>query len=276
MLPDFIIAGAPKSGTTTLVDVLRKHPIVFFPKKLTAETHFFDNDKYYQKGVEFYKQWFKEAKPNQIVGEKTPAYSFSYVPERIAKYLPNVKLIFVFRNPADRAYSHWLMYVWRGVELYSFEKALSLEERRLKKHPMWGYKEQGKYIKVLENYLKYFPKEQLLILIFEELISDPNTNLKRITDFLQIEKMRKIQLPHKMKAQFPKFKILQYFCRYICDNIWPKRYGVELFKICQRFNKRKVHPSMDKNTREYLIDYFKDYNTRLEEFLGREIVVWHK
>jgi len=276
MLPDFIIAGAPKSGTTTLVDVLRKQPRVFFPKKLTAETHFFDNDKYYQKGIEFYKQWFKEAKPNQIIGEKTPAYSFPYVPGRIAKYLPNVKLIFVFRNPVDRAYSHWLMYVWRGVELYSFEKALRLEERRLKKHPMWGYKEQGKYIKVFENYLKYFPKEQLLILIFEELISDPNTNIKRITDFLQIEEMKEIQLPHKMKARFPKFKILQYFCRYICDNIWPKRYGVELFKICQRFNKSKIRPSMDKKTREYLIDYFKDYNSRLEEFLGREIVVWCK
>ena len=132
-LPDFIIAGGAKCGSTTLVGVLNQNPEIFLQpatSTLGCEPHFFERDPKYAKGIEYYsKNYFNDANPNQVIGEKAPNYCAKWVPKRIAKHLPDVKLIFIFRNPIERAYSQWKMYTIRGAEPYSFEKALKVEHK---------------------------------------------------------------------------------------------------------------------------------------------------
>ena len=276
MLPQFIIAGAAKCGTTTLVDMLREHHRIFLPQEYpSGEIHFFDYDENYNRGLSYYQSFFKNAKPNQIRGEKTPAYSWLFVPKRMHKHLPEVKLIWMIRNPIKRAYSHWRMYTWRGVEKYSFEKALSFEERRTQKHPMYGYVQQGKYINVLNEYLKYYDKSQMLILCFEDFIASPENNLKKITDFIGVDSLENISLSHKLKAKDPKSIFIQYYLRWFCFNVFrPGRYRKQLFEFMQQFNVSKHPPIMSKVTKSKLEKIFLPFNQMLEDFIGETIEYW--
>ena len=105
MLPNFLICGASKSGTTTLQEVLCTHPDIFMPKKKRAngrEIHFFNNDKNFAKGIEWYEKQFEGWNGEKAIGEKTPSYLCTpCVPERIHRFLPDVKLIFILRHPVD-------------------------------------------------------------------------------------------------------------------------------------------------------------------------------
>jgi len=275
MNPNFIIAGAAKSGTTSLVDILREHPKIFFPIEYpSAEIHFFDNDDNYEKGIDYYKHFFKSAKEDQIKGEKTPAYSWLFVPERMKEHLPDVKLIWMFRNPVNRAYSHWKMYAWNGIEKNSFEDSLLMEENRLKEHPMWGYKQQGEYINVLKEYSKYYSKDNMLILIFEDFVLHPEENINRITDFLGVERLNTIKHSHKLKAKFPKHIYLQYIFRKIALNIRPARYRGQIFRFMQSLNEGINSPKIKPQTKDSLNNYYKKFNKELEIFLNYEIKEW--
>lgn len=108
---DFIIVGAMKSGTSSLAFHLSNHPDIYMPE---SEVHFFNDDEAYEKGYQHYLNQF-EYLQNKIVGEKTPTYSYlKKCPERIYDFNANVKLIWIFRNPVDRAYSNYWHAVKRG------------------------------------------------------------------------------------------------------------------------------------------------------------------
>ncbi|MCK4911140.1 MAG: sulfotransferase domain-containing protein, partial [Thermodesulfovibrionales bacterium] len=119
--PNFLCVGAQKAATTTIFEVLKQHPDVYIhPAK---EIHFFDSDDIYNRGMQWYLEtYFKNINHKKAIGEMTPSYMFiENVPERIYKCIGNkVKLIFTYRNPADRAYSHYLMNVMRGLETEPF------------------------------------------------------------------------------------------------------------------------------------------------------------
>ncbi|RLF35719.1 MAG: sulfotransferase, partial [Thermoplasmata archaeon] len=111
MLPNFVIAGPPKSGTTSLLFYLERHPDVF----VINEPHFFSRN--YEKGIEWYESLFEKHKKEKAVGEKSPSYFFDpKVPLRIKKHIPDVKLIFIFRDPIKRAYSEYWHNVIHGTE----------------------------------------------------------------------------------------------------------------------------------------------------------------
>lgn len=173
VLPNFIIPGAQKSGTTALRIYLAQHPEIFMANK---EIHFFDNDENYKKGIEGYEKFFDGWKGEKAIGEKTPNYLYyEKAPERIYKLLPDVKLIFVLRNPVDRAYSHYRHNVRIGQETLSFEKAIEKEEERIKNprlKKIYSYKDRGKYIIQIKRYAEYFPKSQMLFLLAEDLKDD--------------------------------------------------------------------------------------------------------
>src|SRR5262245_33715274 len=101
-LPNFLIVGAMKCGTSTLLGYLRQHREIYIARR---EVHFFDRDSQYRLGIEWYEKQFGSSPQHRAVGEKTPAYCF--VPEaakRIHRHLPDVKLIWIFRDPVARAY----------------------------------------------------------------------------------------------------------------------------------------------------------------------------
>jgi len=124
-LPDFIIIGAMKSGTTTLHNILRQHSQIFLPPE--KEIHYFDIDKNYTKGLDYYASFFNDAKRYQLIGEITPRYIWnSQIAQRIAKDLgTKTKLIAILRNPADRAFSHYKMNILNKSEKRSFDDVFS-------------------------------------------------------------------------------------------------------------------------------------------------------
>ena len=130
----FLIAGVQKAGTTALSRFLAAHPALYLAKH---ESHFFDKDAVDWDRPDYapYEKRFRAAKPDQLVGEKTPIYLFwDHVLDRIQAYNPAMRLIVSLRNPADRAYSHWKMETRRGHETRSFSYAIRDGRARINDH----------------------------------------------------------------------------------------------------------------------------------------------
>jgi len=191
ILPNFLVVGTMKAGTTTLHDILRQHSQIFLPSE--KEIHFFDRDETFHKGINYYSSFFAEAKPNQIVGEITPIYIFNpKVPERIVQTLgKNIKLIFIFRNPANRFYSHYKMRVLRGEEKRSLNQILNHELTMFNNgiiyHDYFNFILRGFYARQVERYLSLFPRKQLFFVLFEEdFIKNRKQTIENILTFLGV------------------------------------------------------------------------------------------
>lgn len=194
-LPDFFIIGTQKSGTSSLHHYLSLHPEVLCPDK--KEIHFFDY--YYDYGMNFYRSFF-DATKSQLVGEATPEYIFHpYCAQRIKKDFPNSKAIVLLRDPVERAFSAWRMGKRQGWETLSFEDAINVESDRVlpdlmrlkENHNYYGYHWnhhsyllRGFYSDQVENWLKYFDRDQLLILSAESFYKNTLIEYKKVCDFL--------------------------------------------------------------------------------------------
>lgn len=178
--PNFIVVGAPKAGTTWLYQCLKEHPEVFVstPKEL----HYFSRDRCYAKGIEWYLSHFKDAQ-EPLIGEVCPSYMYlEKVPARIHEWNPNVKLIFMLRNPIDRAYSEYCMQLDHGEVTKDIGQELS---------PSSLIAQCGLYHQQLQDFFKFFPKEQTQILLFDDLKRDPENILQRTYDFLGVDQTYK-------------------------------------------------------------------------------------
>jgi hypothetical protein len=245
-LPDFLIIGAQKAGTTALYAYLRRHPTITGPS--WKEVSFFD--RHYARG----EAWYRGNFPNllrtrgEIVGEASPSYLFHpLAPERAAELVPEARLIALVRNPVDRALSHYHHEVALGREPLSFEEALAAEDERLEgeeerlradpsyfSHAWWNYtyKARGRYAEQLERWLAAYPRERLLILPSEELLGEPESAHAQVLGFLGAP-------PHRLES-YPRVFERQY-------------------------------EGMKPETREELAGYFAEPNRRLYELLGRDL-----
>jgi hypothetical protein len=193
-VPDFIIGGAPRSGTTWLYTVLDRHPSVFMAKPVTPEPKFFLRDDLYAKGMGAYAALFADAKADQLAGEKSTNYLESpRAAERIRRDLPGVKLVFVLRDPVARAYSNYLWSKRNGREDASFEDALTDEDARerdlapeLRYARPHAYFSRGLYAELLAPYFALFPRDDVLCLAHEQIESDPERLAARAHRFLGV------------------------------------------------------------------------------------------
>ena len=205
-LPDFLILGAQKAGTTALYSYLRRHPQIGGP--LWKEVSFFD--RHYGRGIRWYRGHFPTVARHAyvkrrhgrdlIVGEASPGYLFHpQAPQRAGQVLSGVRLIALLRDPVDRAFSHYQHEVALGREALSFEEALAQENERMAgelarmeadpryfSHAWWNhtYRARGHYAEQLERWLAVFPREQLLVIASEELATEPAATYARVLDFL--------------------------------------------------------------------------------------------
>ncbi len=204
-MPDFIIIGAQRAGTTSLFNYLIQHPQILAPE--SKETHFFDNEfqtgkHNFERGLPWYLSFFprrKSLKNIKKTFEATPAYIFNpLVPKKIFDVLPKVKLIAILRNPTNRALSHYFLQKRKGREKLPLLDALKSEEERLepiirmkdfnsKAYRHFSYKSRGIYINQIERLLKYFPRKQLLIINNENLLIKRVETLKKVFDFIGID-----------------------------------------------------------------------------------------
>jgi hypothetical protein len=193
--PDFIIGGAPRSGTTWLYEVLARHPRVYMARPVKPEPKFFLVDELYERGLAHYARWFEGASPEQLAGEKSTNYLESAIAaQRIHAHFPRVKLIFILRDPVERAYSNYLWTRMNGLETEEFGVALSLEAERsrglapeLRFARPFSYFARGLYADLLQAYLDRFPREQVLVLRFEDIHDDRSTLIAALADFLGID-----------------------------------------------------------------------------------------
>jgi hypothetical protein len=194
-LPDFIIGGAPRSGTTWLYWMLDRHPEIYMARPVTPEPKFFLVDHVYQKGLKFYAEtWFAANGDVRLAGEKTTNYLESAVAaERIARDLGRPKLIFILREPADRAYSNYLWSRMNGLETEDLQTALRLEEQRENDLPErlrfarpFSYFSRGLYADLLAPYFDRFPREQILILRFEDIGGRAESLAQQLHRFLGV------------------------------------------------------------------------------------------
>ncbi len=195
MVVNFLIVGTQKGGTTALAHFLSEHPdICFAPSK---EVHFFDYDRHYSLGIDYYHSFFPNYTNQTAVGEATPIYMYlPHVPERIYCYNPHMKLIVLLRNPIDRAYSQYQMELKRGWETLPFSLAIALEPLRLlfsssvenerSARRVHSYCDRGNYVKQLKLLDRYFPKEQVLILLQQDLEQNHQQTLERVYNFLGV------------------------------------------------------------------------------------------
>lgn len=179
MLPNFLIIGAMKGGTTSLFNYLSVHPEVFMSR--TKELHYFVAEKNLRRGNGWYERQFREADDAAAVGEASTDYTkyplFRGVPKRIADLIPGVRLIYVVRHPLERIRSHYLHDVARGRERRPIDEAVSGNEH---------YLAPSRYALQIEEYLKHFPREQLLLVTSESLRNDRAAAMRRVHDFIGV------------------------------------------------------------------------------------------
>jgi len=268
ILPNFIIIGAARAGTTSLYAYLITHPNVLTPVK--KEINFFNYA--YHDNLDWYKIYFsttveqiKIKKKNNnsicITGESSPSYFIDpRIPKRIFKKLPNMKLIVLLRNPIDRAISHYHHNVLFGIESLTFEEAINQEDSRINEshssikkdnfnhndtisyflkllrfqpenYFKFSYLNSGKYFEHIQNWIKIFPKNQLLILKSEDFFNNPKKYFKHVQKFLDL----------------PYFDLVNY----------NRHFEIQ-------------YPPINDNLRKSLAVYFKPHNEKLYEFLNED------
>lgn len=173
-LPSFLCIGAQRAGTTWLHNCLTEHPELFLPKK--KEVHFFDT--HYEEGLEWYAKHFKEAN-NEMIGEITPNYYHApNALQHIKNDLPDVKLIYVLREPVSRAFSQYQLYKQGPFEGKTFKQVIENEKSVIE------YSLQGKH---LETLLSLFNKDNVLILFYDDISNSPKMVLQQVFQFLNVD-----------------------------------------------------------------------------------------
>ena len=195
-LPDFIIGGAPRCGTTWLYRALDRHPYIWLAKPNAPEPKFFHVDEEYDQGLDYYRRKYFAAVPDDMtVGEKTVNYLASRpAAERVAKDVPNVKMIFLLREPSSRAYSNYRYTRMSGFEDLEFGEALNQESAREQEYEgtmryarPYSYFAKGLYASHLENWFNLFPREQILVERYEDLVAPGSNVLGDIHRFVGVE-----------------------------------------------------------------------------------------
>ena len=297
MLPNFLIIGAAKAGTTAVYNYLQQHPEVYMsPLK---EPHFFSYmgrrpdcngpgdaegiNEYAITDLSSYERLFEGARGFAAVGEGSVSYLYSHVaPTNIADVVPRGKLIVLLRDPTDRAYSSYLYMRARGREpLNTFEEALEAENDRIRNNwqHIWHYRQMGFYAEQLGRYLDTFQRDQILISLYEDFISDPQGVLSQIFEFLEVDSGFEPDRSFRPNPSgVPRNPAL--YRLYGLKN--PMKMAMRAFlsdeqreRLRTRFNRWSLErPDLRRDTRADLVSGYRDDILILQELLGRDLSSW--
>ncbi|NEO83594.1 MAG: sulfotransferase [Spirulina sp. SIO3F2] len=299
-LPTFLLLGAPKAGTTALYYVLQQHPQVFM--SAVKEPHFFAfadaqaaqfNGPRDDRGelttrsvtdVSAYKALFAGA-TEMARGEASTMYLYyPQVPERIAHYAPEMKLVAILRNPIDRAFSHFLHLRREGREgLTDFAQALAAEPERIAQgwSPAWHYQAVGNYTEQLPRYWQQFPRQQLRIYLYEDWQRDPAGFLCDLFEFIGVDSGFEAQLGDRANTttQVQKnlgihdFLTQENPLKSILRRLIPARIRQPLAAKAYRANV-DAPPQLTPALRTQLLPQFREGILRTQELIGRDLSHW--
>ena len=274
MLPNFLILGAQKSGTSWLHAMLSQHPEVFLPEE---ELHFFDKADRHALGVAWYESHFAGAERFRAVGEKTPDYLWAngrgvegHLPDvhhNVQRLLPDAKLIITLRDPVERAVSAalHLLRTRRVSPLHSIDDLLVGDAAELVRGH--GVIEYGYYHRQITAYLELFRVEQMCFLIFEEDIRrDPDVTLRRVCEFLEIDlgfSFAQVETGVNVAQRSRLGLVLDYYV----PTLGRATRAIDRFLPAHR-------PRPSPETQHRLYELYRDENERLFELLGRRPASW--
>jgi hypothetical protein len=313
ILPDFIIAGERRSGSTSLGKWMEAHPELFMYPRMDLnyflETYLtiirrtwkngeFDPEEWEKDhSLEAYASLFEAGKGKKAIGEKSPDLLY-WQPShaRMKAFVPEAKIILTLRHPIKRAWSMYWNEVGKARERLSFEDAIVQEEERCKggayMRDHFSYFRRGFYDETISEFYKTFPPEQVLIIILEESIADPIANLRKIYQFIGVNPELGMErahihynnnwtsVPHEFWRQNAFLsKVEAGFVKYL-------RNGMGLF-VHDSFERRRIMPKiegvfrktmnefkMEEDTRKYLEDLYRPHVNNFENLIGRKIEAW--
>jgi len=270
MLPNFLVIGAPRSGTSWIHDNLRRHPQVFLPK--TKELHYFDRD--YERGIDYYEAQFVDWAGQHSVGEVTPGYLSGVffpdrnIPQLIRSHLPNVKLVAVLRNPVERAYSHY----WHNVAQDARNLDLTFEQK-LQQRPQ--ILREGFYFEHLSRYLSLFPRRQMLLLLYDDLEKDPSGFLRQIYEFLGIDAHFQSGIESvRRNAALGMGNLAGSRLLWHVERALAKTGLIRVSARLRRVNSARPLPPMNQETRRKLVELYRPTNVQLSNLIGLDLSVW--
>lgn len=285
-LPNFMIIGAAKSGTTSLAVYMGEHPDVGFSKP--KEPMFFYWPHLFSKGIDHYLKFFEGCEGKKAVGEASTAYIYGLeTPARIKQTVPHVRLIALLRNPVDRAYSHYLQRYNLGKEKRSFEQAIEEEPlligKSFENRTFLSYLDRGMYSRQIKNFLGIFESDQLLLLLYDDLRRNPDKLIKECFDFIGVDSAFTVSSSGKKynvssqprsvwlhRMVFRKNPILAVF-----SGLLSVRRKAQIRDFARKVSLApSASPPMNFETRKKLIDIYKAPNRELEELLGRDLASW--
>lgn len=269
-LPTFLIIGAPKAGTTALAELLAAHPDVFIaPEK---EVHYFDTG--FRNGLDWYRRRFAGAAGERAVGEASPTYMYRDATlERMRSAVPDAKLIAVLRDPVERAYSHY-WWEYAVTETRTFEEAARAEMAGEVGGRRGKYLEGGRYLPRLQRVTEMFSRPALLVIISEELRSDPARVYAEACRHLGIDDS--FTPPNLGAAVNPSYRVRWPMLRRAMFrwHAWKRLPGTWANAI-DRFNRvEAAYPPLDDGLRRELRAWFTEDNRALAAWLGRDLSIW--
>jgi Sulfotransferase domain len=268
-LPDFLIIGAMRSGTSSLAWYLRGHPQVCMSP--TKEIHFFDRN--FERGIDWYRAHF-DCGSDRARGEATQTYMYDMdTPKRMSTVIPNARLIAVLRDPVDRAYSHYWLNRERGREPLTFSQAVAAEASRLANGGLterfwYSYVDRGRYVHQLKRVVEYFPRDRLHVLLFDDLRDAPIAAYRSICRFLEIDDD---PIPQRVGAAVnPHVAFRSLRVRNLAKRL-PGRLAAAIGRLN---NKRSSYPPLDPAIRNELVERLRPDLVGLQSWLGRDLSTW--
>jgi hypothetical protein len=294
-LPNFLMIGAQKSGTTAIFAYLGQHPQVFTSE--IKEPAFFAFEgvqqrfagaderagRYIVRDLERYRQLFRNVGDRARAGEASNIYMYApQAAERIRRYIPNAKLIAVLRDPVDRAYSGYRHLVRDGRETLSFEQGLAAEASRIAANwsPGFHYKQLGFYYAQLRRFFELFSREQLAVYTYDEFKADPRALLKSIFVFLGIDPdfQPDMSVRHNVSG-IPKSRLLHEVigrpsrAKDLVKRLLPAG-AMRLHAALMSRNLVMSEPKMARETERALREEYRGDILQLESLIKRDLSAW--
>jgi hypothetical protein len=299
--PNFVIIGAAKSGTTAIWHCLRQHPQVYMSPRKHTRFFAFETEEpgfrgpgpkdpsvpYAIASIEAYHALFDGVTNETAIGEASHSYLYSpEAPERIREYAPDMKLIAILRNPAERAFSHYRQLIRDGREpITDFGRALEEEGTRIRDYwwPDFHYVQLGLYHAQLKRYYDLFGRDQIRIFLYEDWNSNPFGVAQNIFGFLGVNDTFVPEVTVRYNASgIPKNEALHLFLqrlrliRPVFERLVPKRQHQLLLRIGSHIhNHNLTRAPLAPDVRRRVIDeYFREDISKLQHLIQRDLSAW--
>ncbi|HVA97418.1 MAG TPA: sulfotransferase [Bacteroidia bacterium] len=290
---DVMIVGAQKSGTSSLLRYLGEHPACL--SHLQKEFSCFFDDKEYEQGFEkALKKFFSHesyTEKTKLICKNANLYAKEEALKRLKEHNPKCEIIFIMRHPTDRTYSSFLMEKNAGSAKFEFSELPELFKKHQEDEINWGFQyfiEYSLYAKYLNKIYEYFPKEQVTLLLYEDLRKDAKSVCKKIFQKIKVDEtfIPEVSVVHNLTKK-TRSSYYARVLRRLLSNQNPLKKGIKKIisghaayhygEALRKINKvDKKHNSMDENVRAFLVELYKPYNEELAKMIGRDLTFWNK